>query len=205
MTTVERKVNRAFAIWITGLPASGKSTLTVALNTEFSNRGVDVVVLESDVLRRILTPCPRYDEEERRLFYHQMTWIGTLLTTHGVPVIFDATANHRGYREEARAGIAQFLEVYVATPLEVCISRDPKGIYRRGREDAFASVPGIQAIYEAPLNPDVVIHGDREVPASAAQRIIAKLLEKGFLSPEEAQREETGRGDHDQRSRLPMQ
>lgn len=202
---MEPEVSPAFAIWITGLPASGKSTLTAALNAEFANRGVDVAVIESDALRRILTPHPRYDEEERRLFYHQMTWIGTLLTTHGVPVIFDATANRRDYREEARAGIARFLEVYVATPLEVCVSRDPKGIYRRGHEDASARVPGIQAIYEAPLNPDVVIDGDHEVPASAAQHVIAKLLEKGFLSPQEAQREETGRGDHDQRPRLPMQ
>ncbi len=202
---MEHKVNSAFAIWITGLPASGKSTLTAALKTQFSKRGVDVALLESDVLRRVLTPHPRYDEEERRLFYHQMAWIGTLLTTHGVPVIFDATANRRAYREEARADIARFLEVYVATPLEVCISRDPKGIYRRGREDASGSVPGIQALYEPPLNPDVLIHGDRDAPASAAQRVIAKLLERGFLSPEEAQREEPRGGDHDQGSRLPMQ
>ena len=113
-----RETKRAFAVWITGLPASGKSTLAAALNKLLAARGVDVAVLESDALRQVFTPRPLYNDEERDRFYQQMVFVGRLLIQHGVPVIFDATAaNRRAHRDRAREQIRQFLEVYVATSL----------------------------------------------------------------------------------------
>jgi adenylylsulfate kinase len=178
---VETKSKNAFAIWVTGLPASGKSTLVAALKTQLAYRGIDVAVLESDVLRQILTVHPHYDEEEREAFYRQMVYIGALLAQHGVPVIFDATANRRAYREQARSQIPRFLEVYVNSPLEVCIARDPKGIYRKAREGKAESVPGLQSIYEPPENPDVVVDGSRELAEAAARRIVLNLAEKAYV------------------------
>ena len=172
---------QGFAIWVTGLPASGKSTIVKTLSSELDARGVDVAVLESDVLRKVFTPHPRYDEEERITFYRQLAFVGTLLTKHGVPVIFDATANLRKYRDAARQEIPQFLEIYVDCPLEVCMSRDPKGIYLAGREGAAKLVPGLQDPYERPLNPDVVVRGDEDAPETAARRIVAKLIERGLI------------------------
>ncbi len=170
-----------FAVWITGLPASGKSTLAKALVEVLSTRGIDVAVLESDVLRRIFTPRPRYDEEERNVFYGAMIYVGRLLTEHGVSVIFDGTANRRAYRDQARREIPRFMEVYVNTPLAVCIDRDPKGIYRKVQEGAAATVPGIQAAYEPPHHPEVVVKGDRETAESGAERVVAKLIESGYF------------------------
>ena len=184
MLTVERRIQQAFAVWITGLPASGKSTLTRALAAQLATRGVDVALLESDTLRQIFTPHPRYDDEERDAFYRQMTYVGVLLTQHGVPVIFDATANRRLYRERARAQIPRFLEVYVECPLTTCMARDPKGIYRKVRDGAATSVPGLQAAYEPPEEADLVVQGDREAPDAAAQRVLAKLAEKRYLGAE---------------------
>src|SRR3569833_2723348 len=183
MSTAKSEHMPPFAIWVTGLPASGKSTLVAALGRALKNYGVDVVVLESDTLRKILTPDARYDEQERTRFYHQMTGIGALLVDQGVSVVFDATANRRAYRAEARAKLARFLEVYVDSPLAVCLARDPKGIYRRGREQEAATVPGIQAAWEPPESAEVIVHGDREMPEAAAQRLIATLLEKNYLRP----------------------
>jgi len=140
-----------------------------------------VAVLESDLLRQIFTPHPRYDEEERDNFYRQMAYVGVLLTQHGVPVIFDATANRRIYRDRVRQQIAKFLEVYVDCPLTICISRDPKGIYRAARIGTANAVPGLQAVYEPPQEPDLVVHGDEETPEVAAQRIVAKLVEKEYV------------------------
>lgn len=165
-----------FAVWITGLPASGKSTVAAALASELRARGVDVEVLESDALRQIFTPHPRYDEEERDAFYGQIAHLAASLARHGVAVIIDATGNRRLYRDRARQQIPRFFEVYVDTPLEVCMSRDPKGIYRDGRQ-----VPGLQAAYEPPLHPDAVIHGDREPSESAARRIVAVLIGSGAI------------------------
>jgi len=80
-----------------------------------------------------------------------------------------------------RREVPRFVEVYVDAPLATCIARDPKGIYRQAQEGATGSLPGLQAAYEPPENPDVVVHGDREAPKDAAQRVIAKLAEKGYL------------------------
>ena len=171
----------AFAIWVTGLPASGKSTVAKALSSALAARGVDAAVLESDVLRTVFTPHPLYDEEERDTFYRQLVYVGVLLTKHGVPVIFDATGSKRTYRDHAREQIPRFLEVYVECPLEVCIRRDPKGIYRAGREGTAKIVPGLQDTYEPPLNPDVVVRGDSEAAETAAARIVSKLNEKAFI------------------------
>ncbi len=176
-----REKAEAFAIWITGLPASGKSTLAKAVMASLEDRGIDVAVLESDELRKVLTPEPRYDEKEREQFYAQLNYIGALLVGHGVPVIFDATANRRAWRDQARRNIARFIEVYVESPIEVCIARDPKGIYREAREGQAFTVPGLQAEYEPPTNPDVIVAGDRESPDRAAARVIARLNERGYL------------------------
>jgi len=178
---VEPEHKDAFAVWVTGLPASGKSTLATALKAQLADRGIDVAVLESDVLRRIFTVQPRYDEPEREAFYRQMVYVGTLLTQHGVPVIFDATANRRRYRDRARQQIPLFLEVYVDCPLETCIARDPKGIYRKAREREADTVPGLHSAYEPPEKPELVVDGGREMPEAAARRVMSKLAEKGYL------------------------
>jgi adenylylsulfate kinase len=177
----ECRTRDAFAVWITGLPASGKSSVAAKLVDQLNARGTDVALLESDELRKILTPHPRYDPEERDVFYRQMGYIGVLLTQHGVPVIFDATANRRVYRDWARRQIPKFVEVYVECPLATCIARDPKGIYRRAREGAAETVPGLQAAYEVPEKPEVVLQGDQETPEDAARRIIAKLVAMEYV------------------------
>lgn len=168
-------------MWITGLPASGKSTLARALKVQLAARGVSAAVLESDALRLVMFDQPRYELQERDAFYRLLAYVGALLTEHGVPVIFDATANRREYRDRARQQIPRFLEVYVDCPLETCMARDPKGIYRQAREGAAANVPGLQAAYETPEAPDVLVRGDTESPDSAAARTIAMLAEKGYL------------------------
>lgn len=170
-----------FAIWITGLPASGKSTVAAKLVAQLLDRGVDVALLESDELRKILTPHPRYDPEERDTFYRQMVYVGALLTQHRVPVLFDATGSRRVYRRWARQQIPKFVEVYVQCPLAICVARDPKGIYRQAREGRAETVPGLQAEYEAPEKPEVVVHGDRDTPGEAAGRVIRKLAELGYV------------------------
>jgi adenylylsulfate kinase len=169
--------NEAFAVWITGLPASGKSTIATALKAQLANRGVDVAVLEFDVLRKVF--AGDYDAKGREAFYRQMAFVGGLLVEHGVPVVFDATANRRAYRERARSQIGRFIEVYVDVPLEACKARDPKGIYRSAAAGEATNVPGLQDPYEPSEAPDVVLLGEN--PESDARQIIQKLTEKGYL------------------------
>ena len=172
----------AFAVWITGLPASGKSTLASAVARQLGERGVNVTVLESDALRTLFSKTPRYDEHAREYFYGSIAFIGRVLTEHGISVIFDATANRRRYRDRARQQIPKFIEVFVECPLEVCVQRDPKGIYRQAREGSASHVPGTQVPYESPKNPDIVIRGDRDEPEEASRRVIDLLARKAFLA-----------------------
>ena len=165
---------QGFAIWITGIPASGKSSLTRELVKKLANRGISVVVLESDEMRTILTPVPTYDQKERDAFYRALALIGGVITRSGVPVVFDATANKRAYREYARTLIPRFVEVYVTCPLEICMKRDPKGIYGRAVAGKTVTVPGVQAAYEPPHNPDITLDG-RNPPEASADDVLDLL------------------------------
>jgi len=162
---------QGFAIWITGIPASGKTSITRELVKKLALRGIPVVVLESDEMRNILTPVPTYDQKERDAFYRALALIGDLITRSGVPVIFDATANKRAYREYARTIIPRFVEAYVTCPLEICMKRDPKGIYGQAVAGKTSTVPGIQAMYEPPHNPDITLDG-RNPPEAAADALV---------------------------------
>lgn len=171
----------SFAVWLTGLSGSGKSTVARELAAQLHARGVEVAVLESDVLRTQLTPFPRYDESERDFFYAALVELGAFAVGRGVAAVIDATANRRAYRDAARAKIALFAEVFVDTPLEVCAARDPKGLYRAAREGKSATLPGLQAAYEPPLAPELVLHGDRGAPVQAAAGVVAFLAARRWI------------------------
>lgn len=174
---------QSFAIWITGPPASGKSTITLELTRQLHASGIDVSVLESDVLRKMFSDRPRYDDQDREYFYGSLAFIGRILTEHGISVIFDATANRRTYRDRARRQIPRFVEVFVDCPLDVCMDRDPKGIYRQAREGLASHVPGLQEPYEPPENPDLVLRGDQVSPEESARQIMDLLRRKLLVQP----------------------
>jgi adenylylsulfate kinase len=161
----------SFAVWLTGLSGAGKSAIAHELVRLLHERGVEVSVLESDVMRTQLTPYPRYEEADRDFFYGALCDIGSLLVAKGKAVVFDATANRRAYRDAARKRIARFAEVFVDTPLEVCVARDPKGLYRKGMK-----IP-----YEPPQAPELVVRGDRGTPEENAARIVSLLEDRGWL------------------------
>jgi adenylylsulfate kinase len=162
----------SFVVWLTGLSGSGKS----AIATELVRLLPQASRLESDVMRTQLTPHAEYGDAERDFFYGALADIARLLYERQRPVIVDATANRRAYRDAARRAIPRFAEVYVDTPLEVCAARDPKGLYKTAR-----SLPGVQAPYEAPLAPELVVHGDRGTPRDGAKEILALLERRGWL------------------------
>jgi adenylylsulfate kinase len=177
----------SFAVWLTGLSGSGKSAIARPLLDRLHARGIDAAVLESDVLRTQLTPFASYDERERDFFYAALVQFGAMLVAQGRPVLFDATASRRTYRDRARIQIARFAEVFVDTPLEICRARDPKGLYRSGRT---STLPGVHAVYEPPLAPELVIRGDAGTPEEGAAAVLGLLERRGWLleSPALSQR-----------------
>jgi adenylylsulfate kinase len=170
-----------FAIWLTGLPSSGKTTLAHALSGLLRERGIAVQILDSDELRRRLTPNPVYSAEERDWFYDTITFLAELLTANGVHVVIAATASRQVYRQRARERIARFAEVYVVCSPEVCRVRDPKGLWARADRGEITNLPGSGAVYEAPLAPEAAVDTDRHSPRAAAHCIIGQLDEQGFF------------------------
>ena len=170
----------AFAIWITGLPASGKSTIVSALKPQLEGLGLTVEVLESDEVRRVITPTPTYAETERDLFYRALVFTGEKLLAHGVTVVFDATASRRAYRDFARSVIPRFIEVSVECPLATCMERDKKGTYLKGQLGESLTVPGLQSPYEASTNPDLRIDSTTTTSIDAARQILDLVNTKFF-------------------------
>jgi adenylylsulfate kinase len=168
----------SFAVWLTGLSGAGKSALAGAVLDELRGRGISAAVLESDVLRKQLTPFATYDESERDEFYATVADLAAWLVSRGKPVIIDATANRRAYRDRARQAIARFAEVYVSTPLEVCAARDSKGFYK---SKDVKKLPGVQVPYEPPGAPEVVVSGVDRSPADGAAEVIAFLGRRGWI------------------------
>jgi adenylylsulfate kinase len=174
-------VQPGFAIWLTGLPSSGKTTLAHALSRLFSERGGAVQELDSDDLRQRLTPNPTYSSEERDWFYDVVTFLAGLLTDNGVNVLIAATASRRAYRQAARDRIGRFAEVYVDCSPEVCQARDPKGLWKRADKGEITTLPGVGVPYETPQSPEVHVDTERLSVEEAADQIVGQLNEQGFF------------------------
>lgn len=178
-----------WCVWITGLPGSGKSATAQALLEKLGERGVHAQVVSSDMLREVVTPKPTYSEEERDMVYGAIVFVAKLLTKNSVSVIIDATGNRRRYRNHARREIPRFIEAYLRCPLEVCIQREtgrkeyayaPKDIYKKAFTGESATVPGMGAPYEEPLQPEVTVDSEKLDPSECAQRILEVLMKRFY-------------------------
>ena len=179
---MSEKIQPGFAIWLTGLPASGKSTLARNLKPVIRERYGAAQILDSDELRHILTPKPTYMEDERDWFYSVITFLAELLTNNGVNVVIAATAPRRMYREATRKCIRRFAEVYVDCSPEVCRHRDPKGLWKRADKGEITNLPGADAQYEAPISPEAHVVTTDLSPAEAANQVLHQLEEQGFFT-----------------------
>lgn len=181
-------MKEGWCVWLTGLPGSGKSTVAKVLIDKLMNNGIKAQIVSSDELRKVVTPVPKYTEEEREVVYGAIVYVARILTKNGVNVVIDATGNRRRYREKAREEIKNFMEVYLYCPLETCIKREsrrietfqaPKDIYKKALEGK-STVPGIGVPYEEPLNPELRIDTEKLNPDACAEKIL-DLIRKQIL------------------------
>lgn len=176
----------SWAIWITGLPGSGKSTTARAAATRLAASGVSAALLELDRMREVVTPHPTYSETEREVVYRSLVFAAISLTGAGVSVIIDATAHRRAWRDLARASIADFAEVQIDCPLDIARAREqariggaaPSGIYAAAGTPG-ATVPGVDVAYERALAPELTVDAVAESAEAAAARIAALALTLG--------------------------
>ena len=169
-------------VWFTGLSGAGKSTIAHILERELRARGMKVEVLDGDVVRTHLSKGLGFSKEDRDTNIRRIGWVCEVLSRNGVVAIAAAISPYRAIRDEIRARIPNFIEVYVQAPLEVLVERDVKGLYKKALAGEIANFTGISDPYEPPLNPEVVCYSDgRETPEESAAKVLAKLEEMGLI------------------------
>jgi adenylyl-sulfate kinase len=179
-----------FTIWFTGLSGSGKSSIAAILERDLRDRGHKVEVLDGDVVRTHLSKGLGFSKEDRDANIRRIGWVCEVLSRNDVVAIAAAISPYREIRDEVRANIGRFVEVFVTAPLEVLADRDIKGLYRRAMAGEITNFTGVNDPYEEPLHPEVVCHSDgREKPEESAERVIAKLEELGYSAPRRAAEE----------------
>lgn len=159
------------ALWITGLPGSGKSTAADGIKKLHP----DFVILRMDDIRKVVTPVPTYSDAERDLVYRNLVYLASMLAQLGHNVVIDATGNRREWRDLARRLIPGFIEVYLKCAVEECSIREKKRTDRRGAPaDIYRKgergwpVPGVNAPYEEPINPEIEI----ETTCASAEDVV---------------------------------
>jgi adenylylsulfate kinase len=156
-------------VWFTGLPASGKTTLAERVQGALSRGSL---VLDSDALRDVLD-THGYEAGDRDRFYARLVELATLAARQGLVALVAATAPKRAYRDAARDRGVPFTEVWVRTSLEEAERRDPKGLYAAARRGEAPALPGVGAVYEEPVHPEVVADGGHD--EVAIDKILARL------------------------------
>ena len=169
-------------IWLTGLPAAGKSTIASAVEERLVSEGRHAFLLDGDNLRHGLNGDLGFDEAARTENVRRTAHVARLLAESGTIAIVSLVSPFEHDRRQAAAFHADvdlpFLEVFVDAPLRLCESRDPKGLYARARAGRLTGMTGVDSPYEAPSHPDVVLHSAQEPIETAVERVLQTLDER---------------------------
>jgi len=170
-----------FTLWLTGLPGAGKTTIAMAVEAELRARGVPVERLDGDTVRQGLSRDLGFSKADRDRNIERVTFVAKLLSRNGIGVIAAFISPYREARDAARRETTNFIEVFVSAPLEVCASRDTKGLYAKALAGQIKDFTGVNDPYEAPLNPEITLHTDRDPLDVCVQTVLAYLEGRGLI------------------------
>ncbi|MFC5541862.1 MAG: adenylyl-sulfate kinase [Bacilli bacterium] len=180
-----RKKNghHSFILWFTGLSASGKSSIANALAKELFDRGNQAFVLDGDNIRHGLNKDLGFDEQSRKENIRRIGEVSKLFVESGQIVLTAFISPYKEDRASVRSLVEadEFIEVYVQCSIEECERRDPKGLYKKARNNEIPNFTGISAPYEAPDNPEIVVDSEKYSIEECKNQLIEFLLEKGYI------------------------
>lgn len=174
-------MNKGVVVWFTGLPCSGKTTIAKEVKKILEEKGIDVELLDGDTVRDYIKNKD-FSKEGRNKHLRYIALMAKLLAQRGVVVLCSFVSPYRENRDFARSICNNFVEVYVNTPLEICMKRDVKGMYKKALAGEIKGFTGVDDPYEEPENPELVIETQNESVAESAAKVIAKLKELGYLT-----------------------
>ena len=166
---------KAVVIWLTGLSGAGKTTIGKALEEELLRRGANVEFLDGDELRRTISSELGFSKIDRETHAKRVSYLSHLLSRNGIITIVALISPFRSSRQYARNLVGNFVEVWVQCSLDICRIRDPKGLYKKAEEGKINDMTGLQAPYETPSNPEVIVNTEEMKPQECAAKIISFL------------------------------
>lgn len=172
---------KGFTAWFTGLPCSGKTSIADGVAEILKERGYRVERLDGDIVRKSLTSDLGFSKEDRDENIKRVTFVAKLLTKNNVAVLATFVSPYRERRAKTREEIGNFVEIYTRCPVEVCMKRDIKGMYRKAMAGEIKNFTGISDPYEEPENPELILDTDKETVEECAQKVLHKLQELGYL------------------------
>ena len=175
------KKNNGFVLWFTGLSGSGKTALTSILEPKLKKLGKNVEILDGDVVRQSLTKDLGFTEADRKTNLERVTFVAKLLSRNNVATLVSFISPYISAREAARKETNNFIEVFVKCPVEVCIERDVKGMYKKAIAGEIKNFTGISHPYEDPPNPEIIVETDKETPEESVEKILDYLSTNEFL------------------------
>ena len=179
----EKRGHRSAILWFTGLSGSGKSTLANAVNTALFERGLATYVLDGDNVRHGLCKDLGFSNADREENIRRIGEVAKLFLDAGVIVLTAFVSPFRADRDKARELVEQgdFLEIFCAADLDVCESRDPKGLYAKARSGAIKEFTGISSPYEAPESPELKIDSGSQELTESVQVVLKALEAQGVI------------------------
>lgn len=174
-------VGQGFTLWFTGLPCSGKTTISEIVEKELRELGLRVEALDGDEVRKGISKDLGFSKEDRDKHIQRVGFIAKLLSRNGVAALAAFVSPYQSVRDMLRNDIENFIEVYVKCPVEVCIKRDVKGMYKKAIAGEIKNFTGISDPYEEPLNPELVVDTDKETPEESANKVLRKLESLGYV------------------------
>jgi adenylylsulfate kinase len=173
---------KGVVVWFTGFSGAGKSTIAEALTEKLRFEGYQLEVLDGDEIRENLTKDLGFSKEDRDTNIRRIGFVAKLLARNGVIVLVPVISPYRAIREEMRANIDNFLEVFVNAPISICEERDVKGLYKQVRAGKIKQFTGIDDPYEPPTNPEVECRTDLEDVSESVTKILTQLKKQGYLT-----------------------
>lgn len=168
-------------MWLTGLPGSGKTTIARALEAELRSEGIPTEVLDGDEIRAALSPELGFSQADRELHNRRVIYLAKLLSRNGVTAIVSLISPYRAVRDTARKDLGRFVEVWVKCSVEECIRRDPKGHYKRALDGKNPQMTGVQAPYEAPEHPELIVDTEQWPLERCVAEVRRVATEHGYL------------------------
>ncbi len=180
----ERNMHKSRVLWFTGLSGSGKSTVANATEKILHDMGLQTYILDGDNVRMGLNKDLGFSPDDRTENIRRITEVSKLFADSGSLVLTAFISPYRKDRDDARSviGNEDFIEVFVSADLSVCESRDPKGLYKKARAGEIKGFTGIDAPYEAPENPELVVHTDKNNIEECAQIVVSYLKENNIIN-----------------------